>query len=400
MVKIKAIRKKHYKGKIYDLNIENTNSPYFYANEILTHNSLYPNIMIQCNLYNRKPNVADDSRPIWSNDKWQMIGEYYTDEEAPVGKLLKKWYEQRLEFKSNGDRREYSLKIFLNIIYGILNNPYYVRVYDSVAGADCTAISRAWIRFARKKFHENGYIVLYTDTDSCFVQDTYKDENRLMRTKNDIIKLIKEQVPFPYDKFDMKIDARIKYIYFFEGQTVGRDTFDRDNIPQNNSLMKKNYIYVTTDGDVVIKNLGIKKKSNSALSKKIFWDYLVPKIKTGQIQFSRVMITQHISDLLEKDITLASYRKEVTDIEHYANRTSLVSQISMKYGSGIHFLIPNKRKIGVGKGKSYCTVEEFKKNNLRVRDIDLDNVYKELEYFIRKPFTKNLFEYIEGTKNE
>ena len=66
MVKIKSITTQHYKGKIYDLTIKNSKSPYFFANNILTHNSLYPHIMIQCNLYGRKKEGTLSDRPIWT----------------------------------------------------------------------------------------------------------------------------------------------------------------------------------------------------------------------------------------------------------------------------------------------------------------------------------------------
>jgi hypothetical protein len=66
--------------------------------------------------------------------------------------------------------------------------------------------------------------------------------------------------------------------------------------------------------------------------------------------------------LLTKDYTLAAMRKEVGNFDQYVkSQTSLPAQISQKYGSGIHFLVPNTKGIGIGKGKSFCTLEEFEK---------------------------------------
>ena len=42
------------------------------------------------------------------------------------------------------------------------------------------------------------------------------------------------------------------------------------------------------------------------------------------------------------------------------------------------------KKIGVGKSVKYCTMEQFKKNNLRVEDMDLSGVWSELSYFIER----------------
>jgi len=98
---------------------------------------------------------------------------------------------------------------------------------------------------------------------------------------------------------------------------------------------------------------------------------------------------------LTKDLELASMRKEVGEYEQYAVKSpnSLPGQISRKYGSGIHFLIPNLKNIGVGKGKSFCTIKEFKEHKMTIDDIDLKNFWLEINYFVRPPVTKNIFDY-------
>lgn len=368
----------------------------------LDFNSLYPHIMLQCNLYGRKKEQLtgiQDERKTWNgNDKWKVEGIYYKDKLSRVGELLKKWYADRVKYKQENDRREYTVKIFINIIYGILNNPYYHKVYDRIAGGDCTRLGRQWTKYARKKFKEAGYNVIYNDTDSCYVLDHLKDKKRLIEVKDQIINDIKESVPFPQDTFDMGIDDEIKYIFFFKGgskDNESEEVLDEDDKKnKKQGFMKKNYIYVTKDDRVVIKNLGIKKKNNSLLSRKIFWDYLVPEIRKGQVKFNKTFIKNLIIKLLEHDVSLASMRKEVGNIKQYKSPTCLAAQISQKYGGGIHFLIPNKRGIGVGKGKQFCTYEEFKEYNLKIDDIDLSNIWKELHYFIEPVQTKNIFEYV------
>jgi len=370
----------------------------------LDFNSLYAHIMIQCNLYGRVKHdmgLIEEDRKKWGGDNiWKVNGTYYADELSKVCKLLKKWYADRLVYQKNKDRREYGYKIILNIIYGILNNARYVHTYDSISGGDCTGIGRQWIKYSRKKFREAGYIVIYSDTDSDYLLDPFKDKERMLKVKDKIINDIKKSVPFPQDTFDMGIDDEIKFMFFFKGGSKeDRDSdkeMDKDDfINKPKGFMKKNYIYVTKDNKVVIKNLGIRKKSNSPLSRKIFWEYLVPKIKEGQIKFSKTFIKNLITKLLEEDFTLITLRKDVGDYKQYESTSpnGLPAQISKKYGIGIHFLIPNLKKIGVGKGKSYCTVEEFKENKLKIEDIDLTNVWKELDYFIKPAVTKNIFDF-------
>jgi len=365
---------------------------------LLDFTSLYPHIMMQCNLYGRKKQSVLDNRPIWSgNNVWQVEGQYYTDEMSGVGLLIKKWFADRVVYKKLGDKREYTIKIILNIIYGILNTSYYTKVYDMVAGGDCTRIGRQWIRYARKTFRDAGYGVAYTDTDSIYIIDPFKDKEKMLAVKKGIIDYIKSTVPFPQDTFDMAFEAEIKHLFFFKGDNISEkdEEMDEDDfINKSKQLMKKNYIFVKSDGEVVIKNLGIRKKSNTELSRKIFWEYLVPQIKEGKIRFSKAYLRGLIMELLQKDINYAALRKDVGPLEAYKKSpTGLQAQISQRYGSGIWFLIPNTKGIGVGKGKSYCTIEEFHKHNLRLEHIDLENVFSELEYFTKSTINTNIFSF-------
>ena len=369
----------------------------------LDFNSLYPHIMIMCNLYGEVRNPEDIPNAWNGSGVWNVQGYYDTKELAGVCKLLIKWYLDRVQYKADGDRREYTIKIILNTIYGILNNPYYLRTYNRVAGGDCTRIGRQWTKYARKVFRDHGYEVIYTDTDSVYIKDPFDDKEKMLSVKQKIIDHILASVPFPQqDTFDMGIDDEIKYMFFFKGQNKDDKDSDtemdeQDFIDKPKGLMKKNYIYVKRDGEVIIKNLGIKKKSISALSKKIFWEKLVPEIKQGNIKFSKAQIKQWMDDYLREDIKLAFMRKEVGTYEQYAKKSPncTAAQITKKYGPGIHFIIPNKKMIGIGKSKDKrsCTYEEFKAHKMTNNDIDRDGFWKELHYFIKPVVEKNIFEY-------
>lgn len=180
-------------------------------------NSLYSRLMIQCNLYGRKKTY--DNRPSWKGgEKFEVEGEYYSDEMHPVGKLLKQWYEDRLKLQAIKDKREYVYKIFLNIVYGITDNPYYQLTYDKIAAGDCTRLGRQCNLYVRKRFRENGYKVIYSDTDSCYVKDTYKDKQNILNMVKQFVEEIKQSFIFPDNSFDMKLEAEIKYMFFFKGE--------------------------------------------------------------------------------------------------------------------------------------------------------------------------------------
>jgi len=590
----------------------------------LDFSSLYPHIMMMANLYGRNKN----NEPGWAGtDLINVKGIYNNKELGGVGLLLRKWYYLRLFYKrksiledgtiikfkdakqyigknyyhisekkgrfeletllltdsvadyflkmhnEGADPREYTIKILLNLVYGLLNQPYYSLVYDEVGGADCTRIGRQFVKYARHVFREAGYPMVYSDsvskdslvtlnngikisvedywdkyiydididtkeyakctepiltcndnfenilclpktiirhktkklmykitltneqsinvtedhslitinpktqqfesvkpnqlkdikyvlknknavvnrvelinfklnkqsdfvfvkiknietyytddyvydfsinkyekfyandilvhnTDSWYFIDIYNNKSKYIALKNKVITDIKASMNFPQVTFDADIDAEIKYLFFFKGKVEDKpsdkemDVDDYINKPKG--FMKKNYIYVTTDNDLIIKNLGIKKKSISALSKKIFWDYLVPQIKSnGKIKYDYVEIQNLMYKLLREDITLAYMRKNVNNIETYGKfPNGIYAQIARLYGPGIHFLIPNIRNIGIGKTTKYCSIEDFEKYKMDIGDIDFKNFWKELNYFIKTRVQPNLFQMV------
>lgn len=368
----------HFTGNIYCLDF----------------NSLYPSIMHQCNIYSPiqtgdislEPGAISTVKFWNGNNKFDVEGIYNAEEQGKIEKLLKKWYEQRLIWKKEKDPREYSIKIIINTIYGLLGNEAFKHIANPVSAGDVTRIGRQWVKLARTRFKEAGYEVIYTDTDSVYIIDKLNNKDKMLDAKNKIIREIKENVPFPYEHFDMGIDDEISDMWFFKGGTKDKDTDDEmdemdfENKPKG--FMKKNYIYRTINGKVKVKNLGVRKKSTSALTRKIFWEYLIPKIsQERKVKFPKKYFVEVIDEILKKDIKTAAKRFQVAPLETYKLDGQLQAQIAKLYGPGIHFLIRNK-KIGIGKGVKYCTIDEFISNKLTTKDLVLTGIWKELAYFI------------------
>jgi len=363
----------HFEGKIYCLD----------------YNSLYPSIMHQCNIFS--PATMG-----WSgNGRFKVTGTYDNVRQGATEELVKKMYEDRLLFKKMGDPREYSLKIQINAAYGLLGNPVFTRMYNHTSAADVTRIGRQWVKLARNKFAEHGYKVLYTDTDSVFILDPYDDKEKMLSVKDIVIKEIKDNVPFPYEKFDMGVDAEITDIWFFKGNVGDKKTDSKmdamDKVNKGKKLIKKNYIYRETNGHISVKNLGVNKKSLSAISRKLFWGVLVPEInKRRVVKFSETEVKTKIYGLLEKDLSLAALRFNIKRFDTYKKDYQFQTQASKKYGPGIKFLIPVVKdfyeageKLTVGKDKKYILDKDFKRLNLKLDDINLDKIWKELVYFIK-----------------
>lgn len=208
--------------------------------------------------------------------------------------------------------------------------------------------------------------------------------------------------------FEFKIDAEITDMFFVKDDRKHTkeefivdgeiDLDDEIMVNKNEFYLKKNYLMITKDNGIIFKNLNIKKKSVSALSRKLFRDILIPEIKKNKsIRFSREFIDKKIHELLAGDIGLAGVRHNVKDASEYKVEHQIQAQIARRYGSGIHILVPNLR-YGIGKKKKYCLVSEFKELGFGLEDLDLSGVYKELKYFIIGSTAKSSTKKIEKKK--
>lgn len=335
------------KGKIYCLDF----------------NSAYPHSYIQGNLFSNNCKCCNDHEKYVGGKLFKLKGKYCAKRQGKIEEVVKKFYMLRQEYKKNKDPREYTIKIIINTMYGICGNPGFVNLYNLNTASDCTHMVRTMVKLAREKFKKAGYNVIYSDTDSVYIEDTHDNENLMLPIKDSIVNEIKCSMPFPQETFDMGIDDRIKLMYF-------------------PGLKKKNYIYVTNRNKIKIKGLPFKKSNASPLSMVVFEKHIKNKIiNDGVVKFDPDEIKQWVFDELEKDLTLAAIEFKVMDVSVYKNATQLQCQISKSYGAGNHKLIPNTIGVGVGKGKGYCKIEEFKEKEMKLITIDLKKTYSELSVF-------------------
>ena len=336
--------------------------------------SLYPHIMIMCNLYGRVDGNG------WSGGKLFTTNGVYNDKNlVSVSNILREIYLERAKRKKMGDKSEYTLKIIINTVYGLLGNPVFASVHDYISAEDCTSLGQQFIKYARKKYEENGYKLLYTDTDSVYLQDPYNDYERLMRVTKSIVDEIKSSVPFPQDTFDMDVDDIIKRIFFFEGV--------------NGQYLKKNYMYVTEDDKLKIKGLQIIKSNATKLGRVIFDNHIRDKIvKTGEYRFKKSQISEWIRESVEKDKSLVSNAVRAREYASYKLDSQLQAQISKNWGEGTWNVVKLNRPHpkGVGTQSNYIKLEDF--GGVSMWWVDLNSTWNELRHFIEPE--KTLFSFI------
>ena len=334
----------------------------------LDYKSAYIHAFIQMNLFSSKegplPCDCCTGKELWAgNELYPVKGRYCSKRSGTIESKAREIYLKRLSLPKDHPLN-IPYKILLNIFYGISSKPSFHWVYSRYTASDCTLFVRESIKYARKKFTEAGYDVLYSDTDSVYLVDVFGDEAKLLKVKDCFIDDMKRNVPFPADTFDMAIEDRISYIQFFY-----------DN---KRRLKKKLYLYVTEKGKVKVKGLQVLKKNCSRLSLKIFEELKPQIVSRLSCKFDDAVIWQMIEKYIKEDLSIVATSYAVKDEKVYSNKTSIQYSIARDYGKGEHLMVKNKR-IGVGKNVKYCTLDEAK--SLNIKDLDLNVIYKELSSF-------------------
>jgi DNA polymerase elongation subunit (family B) len=333
---------------------------------ILDFNSLYPHNFIQGNLFSRHCTCCRPEERFRANEFFALKGSYCRKSLGPVELVLQRIYNLRKQYKADGRPEQYALKVVLNTMYGICGNPVFTQVYDYNSVYDCTLIGRTIIQYARDYCRGAGYDVVYGDTDSLFLLDPYHDRDRLLLVKQGLIKKVQAQFPFPTSTFDMGIDAEISHLWFFK--TGGQHR-------------KKQYVYVTTAGQVVVRGLPMIKRDSSGLGRLIFSRHLEDRVRQGQIRFDYHEIHAYVLAALRDDLSVAARSFKVWDVDTYKHKGQLQAAISAKYGAGTHRLLPNKY-IGVGKSIKYCTMDEYVTAKLGPSALVLNKLWTELADFL------------------
>jgi DNA polymerase, archaea type len=94
------------------------------------------------------------------------------------------------------DMQQNVLKVIMNTYYGVSGYPRF-RLFDREIGAAVTSVGRAIIEHTRTVIEQQGFKVIYGDTDSCMVQLPPLDKERTISAARGIEKTLNES----YQKF-------------------------------------------------------------------------------------------------------------------------------------------------------------------------------------------------------
>jgi len=241
---------KYYEGYVYDLTLEG--KPYYFANGILSHNSLYPSVIKKYNLSYETvrcvhPECRDQKVP--ETNHWvckkrrgitsQIIG-FLRDIRVKWFKPMSKDKNLPQEIRNWYSVVQQALKVLINASYGVFAAEHFP--FFCLPVAESTAsIGRYAITKTIEKAKELGVEVVYGDTDSVFLKEPSEEK-------------IEELIRWSSEELGIELDVDKVYRYLAL------------------SRRKKNYLGVFSDGSVDIKGLTGKKRNTPIFLQRAFME--------------------------------------------------------------------------------------------------------------------------------
>jgi len=178
---------------------------------VLDFKSLYPSVMKTYNIDPASHLEHKEKNSIETANK-----AYFKNQDGILPEILEKLHKARE--KAKHEKRElsvYAIKIIMNSFFGVLASPNCRYFSMDVANA-ITQTSQSIIKLAAKEIEKMGYKIIYSDTDSLFVNTD------LGKTKANVLgKKIESHINNFYDKYIKKTQNRKSYLELeFEKQYI------------------------------------------------------------------------------------------------------------------------------------------------------------------------------------
>ncbi len=141
--------------------------------------SLYPSIMITFNIDPISLLSEEDAKKLPKNSVVEAPnGAYFSHKEGILPGMIREKMEHREEMKKKKDDvASYAIKIIMNSFYGALGNPG-CRFFSMTMTNAITSFGQYIIQNTAKEMEKKGFDVLYSDTDSVFINSKMKDSEK------------------------------------------------------------------------------------------------------------------------------------------------------------------------------------------------------------------------------
>jgi DNA polymerase II len=299
--------------------VASTASGIFHNVLILDFKSLYPSII---KTFNIDPssylghNLENEKNVVESPNKV-----FFRNNEGVLPKIITELHSAREKAKK--EKRElssYAIKIIMNSFWGVLASPN-CRYFDFNMASAITSFARQLIQLTAKKIEEKGYKVIYSDTDSVFVEsgvaDYEKADKLALSLQNYINDFYKDYVKENYHRESyLELEFKKQYLSIMfsalrkEGDDVGK-------------AAKKRYAGLTIDnGKEILEITGLEAiRGDWTEAAQEFQKELLMKVfKKREIDgFIREYVKDILAGKMDKKLV---YRKSIRkNLEEYTKTT-------------------------------------------------------------------------------
>lgn len=333
----------------------------------LDFSSMYPSIMISFNI---SPDTVASS-PVDEGDVYtapEVGHRFFKGPDGFFKKILMQLVETRRELKQEMqeldrdspehhvlDIRQNTLKILTNSFYGY-TGWNAARWYRRECAEATTAFGRHFIRKAMDIAEDAGLEVLYGDTDSLFVKSSLELEE-MLNTARDLASKISEEMPL-----DLEINE-IYNVIFFTGK-------------------KKRYAGLTTDGEIVVKGLEVRRGDWCELAKEMQTEVIRIILEERDPAKAAELVQNTVQQIQNGEIAfekLIIYKTLTKKISSYDTRQTHVTAAKRAKSQGIHYEVGSKIPYVILKGSAIVSERAYPAELFDSEQHDLD-----ADYYVNK----------------
>jgi DNA polymerase elongation subunit (family B) len=297
----------YYEGKVYDLTLNS--EPYYFANGILTHNSMYPSIFISYNicpttlLTEKKEGIEAITTPFGTSFVPPNIRKGIVP--RTLERLIKERNVVKAQMKAEKDpvkkraldSYQEGLKRIANASYGytgfLLGRIYVLSIANAI-----TSCGRHYIQETKRLVETNtNYKVIYGDTDSVMIKTDTQDIEKAIEIGNNIANFLNEKFQ---GKLRIKVENVFKTLLILTKKRYAGWSFEKVDSQFKDEIVMKGIETVRRDWcDLVSETqeevLKILLKEQNPKKAFAYFKEVVQKLQSGQIPLEKLTIIKGIS---------------------------------------------------------------------------------------------------------
>ncbi len=286
---------------------------------VVDFKSLYPTIIasfnispetLDCDCCKGKAKVVPETKHWICEKRRGFVSEVIkelVERRSEIKKRMKKLDKKSLEYRLL-DAQQYALKIIANACYGMFGFAG-ARYYCHACAEVTAALGRHWIRKIIKLAEENSFLVIYGDTDSCFLKSKEKLSDEDFKKKVlSFLELVNKQLPGI-----MRLDLQGFYKRgIFIPRGVGYGT------------AKKRYALISYEGELLVRGLETVRRDWCNLAKEVQRNVLLYVLRDNDVNKA----INYVRDVVEKLRKLKVNLKDLIIYEQLTKPISEYKQIS------------------------------------------------------------------------